>query len=156
MRGLKVFLLCTLLVLSAAGCSSTGKNQLPNPIVEYNSLEDVQKAVDFAFKPPGHLPEGFSVDSFSVINKEIAQVLYKKGENRICYRAAKGSDDISGDYNVYPVKSTITVGGSMVVLKGAGERVNLAVWEKGGLCFALSFDEAVALSVVEQMILSVS
>jgi hypothetical protein len=155
MKGLKVFLLCVILMISGVACSSNGQSQLPNPIVDYDSIEDVQKAVDFDFDLLGNIPKGFTLDSTSVINKQIAQIIYKNGEDRICYRVAKGSDDISGDYNEYPVENSITIGNCHVLLRGAEEKINLATWEKDGLSFAVSFNEGMAPSAVEQIIVSV-
>lgn len=158
MKELKVVVVCVLLLLSLAACGNNGQSQLPNPVVEYGSFEEAQKAVDFNFTPLGNLPAGFSVDSISVIDKRIAQIIYKKGDDRICYRVAKGGDDISGDYNEYPANNTVTMGENSVLLRGTGEKVNVALWEKDGFSFALSFnlgEEGMPFSDAEQIIVSV-
>lgn len=60
---------------------------------------------------------------------------YTNGTDTILFRAANGDEDTSGDYNVYD--NTWTVGN--VTLKGSGDQAVLAIWQRDGVSYSLSF-----------------
>lgn len=114
--------------------------QIPNPVVEYKTVEDAEKAIDFKVPTPEKLPKGYELDSVSVISNEIFQIFYKNGENEILYRAAKGSEDISGDYNEYEAEETDEINGLSITLKGDGSKYYTAIWNDGEFSYALGAD----------------
>lgn len=114
--------------------------QIPNPVVEYKTVEDAEKAIDFKAPTPEKLPKGYELDSVSVISNEIFHIFYKNGENEILYRAAKGSEDISGDYNKYEAEETDEINGLSITLKGDGSKYYTAIWNDGEFSYALSAD----------------
>ena len=75
--------------------------QLPNPIVDYPSVEAAQKACGFTFKLP-KLPEGYQIEAVSVINKDTVSIQYTKEGQTLTFRASQREEDISGVYTAYP------------------------------------------------------
>ena len=67
--------------------------QLPNPIKEYNTLDEAKKAVVFKALVPDAMPEGYTLSWVSTINDEIFQISYKNGDSEILYRTAEGAED---------------------------------------------------------------
>ncbi|OAJ73333.1 copper amine oxidase [Brevibacillus sp. SKDU10] len=113
---------------------------LPNPLVNYSTLDEARKAVGFTFAVPATLPDGYQMKNIIVISNELVEISYLEGDNQITYRTAKGNADISGDYNVYDKDKTITVGNTKITVKGKGDSINLATWTKDGTSFSLAFD----------------
>lgn len=160
-RSFLTLLLCMGLVLVLAGCSSapangeagektTAKVQTGNPIVQYETLADAEKAAGFSFT----VPEGVNVNGadyeqyyWATINKNLVEVRYGAEGNEVCYlrKAAVGAtgnplsdatsakEDISGDYNVYDTVKEVSLKREdgreyNVTLKGQEEKFYLATW----------------------------
>lgn len=72
--------------------------QLPNPVTNYNSLDQLQKAMGFDLKTPKEYDNPNYTASYSDINKSVAQVEYSQNGNRVAiYRVSRPTvDDISG------------------------------------------------------------
>lgn len=96
-----VFLI--VLLFAVAGCSQPEKEktEVPNPMVEYDSLEAINKKMDY---PMVELPEDlhYTLEKMYIISGNIVQLDYadEAGDIAICLRKAKGSEDISGIYKV--------------------------------------------------------
>lgn len=116
--------------------------QIPNPFVDYDSLEAAAKAAGFELKAPSSV-EGFSEKVIQVCNGEMIQVIFLSGDDRLFIRKAEGSDDISGDYNEYSDNGTVTVDGNSVTLRGDDGKVSTAVWTSGKYTYSVSFDTPV-------------
>lgn len=126
--------------------------QIPNPIVEYKTLEEVQKVVGFDFKVPEEV-KGFETKNISVISNELIQVIYSNDNNEVCVRKAKGSDDISGDYNVYKNIKTEKINGCDVTLRGENNKIGSAVWTKGEYTYSVYTDgEGLDIDTVKNII----
>ena len=112
-----------------------------NPIQNVNSPEELEQYLGFAPALPSSVPEGYTA-SYSVIGGKLAQAEYTDtdGENRVLYRTAKGSDDVSGDYGEYAQVSQ----NGIYTLKGEEGTVSLVNWTDGGYSFSLSFSPAAA------------
>ncbi|HEX3028228.1 MAG TPA: DUF4367 domain-containing protein, partial [Clostridia bacterium] len=133
----------------------TGSVEIPNPLVNYNTLDEARTAVGFTFAVPSALPDGYKMGDIIVISNELAEIFYRNGDKEILYRTAKGNEDISGNYTVYDEVKTITVGNTGVIVKGKGDSINLATWTKGGISYSLSFDEAVNVKTLSTIIESI-
>ncbi|WP_196605386.1 stalk domain-containing protein [Pectinatus haikarae] len=134
---------------------STKRDEIPNPLVNYSTLDEARKAIGFTFAVPTILPDGYQMKDIIVINNNLAEIFYLKGDSQIIYRTAKGNADISGDYNVYDKVKTVTVGNTEITVKGKSDSINLATWTKGGASFSLSFDEAVNEKALSTIIKSI-
>ena len=113
--------------------------QMTNPVVQSEDLEALQAAAPFALSVPAELPEGWKVESASLIMGSLAQVVYTDGTDTVTYRMAEGTEDVSGDYNSYPWTAETEADGVTVTLKGQEEdAVLLAVWTDGQYSYALA------------------
>lgn len=116
--------------------------QIPNPIVEYDNINEASKVLGFQPITPSYVPQGFKLESTSLISDEILQLVYTdKDGNEICYRTAKGSDDISGDYNTYSIKKETEINKVKISLRGK-DKINGAVWNNNGFTYSVSADKA--------------
>jgi hypothetical protein len=102
MKKLTTILLCILAVGVFTACKSTGatsgSEQLPNPIVSYDTLAEAAKVTGFDLAVPDAV-DGYDTRTVQVVGGEMMQVTYAKGEDQLLIRKAAGTDDISGDYN---------------------------------------------------------
>ena len=114
--------------------------QIPNPLTEHETLADLVKAVGFDVTLPA-VDKAYQETAFIDISGETADVRFADGEDTITFRKAKGSDDISGDYNTYKESKTITVKGVSVSVKG-NDGINTATWQKDGFTYSFSSDKA--------------
>ena len=119
-----------------------GQEQIANPFVTYQSLEEAEKAAGFALPAPERF-EGAGRREIAVIDGRIIDVTYLDGEdNRVLtVRKGTGEEDISGDYNEYPQEDVTELEGLSVTVRGDGERIFLALWQEGGYSYAVSFDK---------------
>lgn len=129
--------------------------QIPNPFVSYESLADVKEVLSFDPVVPSALPAGFEQSEITSTDSDFLQIVYADGsDNRIVYRMAKGSEDISGDYNTYKNNKEVKIGDLTVTMRG-NDNVSSAVWVDGGFAFSVSSDiemeEAGVISMIESM-----
>ena len=163
-----------LLVLALAGCNATnqkdaategitetadnsmgGSTEVTNPFVEYETLDEAGEHVDFEVKSPNDVPEGYELAYISVIENELVQLVYEKGESKLTYRQGNGTKDVSGDYSVYNEVNVETIVDNEVTLSGQDSKVNLAVWTDGICSYSVSLDiggEGVDHSVITNII----
>ncbi len=113
--------------------------QIPNPLTEHETLADLAKTVGFEVTLPA-VDKAYQETTFIDISGETADVRFANGEDTITFRKAKGSDDISGDYNTYKESKTITVKGVSVSVKG-NDGINTATWQKDGFTYSFSSDK---------------
>lgn len=115
--------------------------QIPNPIVNYKTVDEAKKAVKFAVSIPTAVPSGYELENVSVISNEIFQMIFKNDENEICYRMAEGNDDISGDYNAYSNTKTLKINNLEITAKG-NDGISNAVWSNGEFTFSIYANKA--------------
>lgn len=153
-KSLTLSLLVAALLVVLTGCSSqeasgqsdggSGTVGMANPVVRYDSLAEAEKAAQFTFT----VPEGVNVNGtdyeqyyWSVINKDLIEVRYGGEGSEVCYMrkavAETGTEDISGDYNVYDDVKTVDImledgRESEVTLKGKDGKFYLALWQLKG------------------------
>lgn len=114
--------------------------EIPNPLTGHADIAALEKAVGFKLTCPT-LPDGYKADSFIDISGELAEVMYTNGTDTVCFRMEKGDTaDISGDYNVYSTKKTLTAGDTAVTVEGS-ESINKATWTKDGFSFSLTSEK---------------
>lgn len=128
--------------------------QVGNPMVEYDSLEALQQAIDLPIRNLNHLPFVVEETTYTAYNGQIAEITYTGQTQTVTYRMSAGSEDNSGDYNAYDTTAQRQVAGTTVTLKGNGDGYCLTTWQRGGYSYSLGFaqsvDEATALDLVEQ------
>ena len=121
---------------------SGGNTQIPNPFVEYKTVEEASAASGIQFKVPSNIPAGYSLEYVSAIKGEMIQASYISSDKSsdILFRKGTGSEDISGVYSEYSQISTEKVGNVNVTLKGSNGKVNVATWTDGGYTYAIDIN----------------
>lgn len=128
---------------------------MPSPFSVFSSLEDAEKAIGFKLTLPEKMPEGYSQKAIEVIKNDLIQVFYENGEKEILIRKAKGSDNISGDYNEYSESKTLTIGSVQVSTKGNDGKVSIATWVDGEHTYSVSVgfeNEGLDASIISDII----
>jgi len=111
--------------------------QIPNPWMEYSSLEEATKAAGFEMTAPTEM-EGCST-VIQVLNSEMIEVSFfsENDEKNIYIRKSTLNEDISGDYNEYSEQNEVQVGEVTVTEKGNDGLVSVATWSNGGYTYCI-------------------
>ena len=110
--------------------------QMPSPFKEYNTTADARKSLAFETKVPSKMPNGYKLTYIATISDEVLQLTYENDGKEICYRTAKGGDDISGDYNIYKDIKELTADGKKLKYRENGETSG-AVWTDGDMTYSI-------------------
>lgn len=108
----------------------SGPSNLPNPVVEYSSLEEVSDALGFDMCEA--VNDSYSALTYSVIDKSIGQIVYnnQNGDTtqKITIRkAAVENDDISGIYGAV-LSREFNVGDIPVKVMTYNDTTIIALW----------------------------
>ena len=125
--------------------------QVVNPLTEYNSLFDAEESVGFKL---GIDLSDYDNLSYVVINNEILEITYSDSDNNLILRKAKGSEDISGDFNTYDVSDDVSVNGVDVSIDQSGNNI-LVRFVYDGYSYSLSsnyLDSDQMLEFVESIV----
>lgn len=125
--------------------------QIPNPFVDYATLKEAISAVGFDFAVPEAV-DAYPEKVIQVMDGELIQVIYLNGDERLFVRKAAGSDDISGDYNVYSESQTVQIGDYEVTLEGENGKIHLAKWTKNGYTYAVMPDAPMTVKAMTDLI----
>lgn len=158
MKRMLILLLCVVaaLSLSACGTAKEENTQLANPVVEYETLSDAEKAVGFTFTAPESFDD-YSDRSVQVIGGKIAQITFRnEHDQRLVLRKAAGDEDISGDYNAYPQISEVDWEDRSATLKGEGDRFRVALWTAGDYTFSVTSDEPLSAGDMTALIAQIA
>jgi hypothetical protein len=153
---------CCVLVFSAAIFYTSMLNQrgpdpvagVVNPFKAYGSIDELKKALPFELIVPAKIPPRYEIEGIDSIAGKTAQIRYSDGNETITFRAASGTEDISGDSNIYATNETKTVSGMQVMLKGNGDLINLAIWTDDTRSYSLSLSQGMSEDSVLEMIQS--
>lgn len=113
-------------------------------IVEAVSLEELSKLVGFEVTVDFSLPFKIEKTAYSSYWNEMAQIEYNGGEYSVIYRQSQGTDDNSGDYNIYNDITEITIDSRNITLKGDDNIYVLAVWTNGTYSYSMSISPGVS------------
>lgn len=127
------------------------KTELPNPIVEYETVDEAAKNLDFEPIIP-NIPKDYVISSVCVIDGELFQATFKNEEEELCYRMAEGDEDISGDYNEYEETQEVEVFGKEATLKGNGDEIYLMNWCDDEFTYSISFIQGVSQETAEEIL----
>lgn len=102
------------------------------------SLEALSQKTGVPMKELTGLP--FDVEATQYVSywEKLAEIQYFGRTDSLCYRKSHGTEDNSGDYNVYSQVKTLDVSGCAVTLKGGAEGYSLAVWTDGTYAYSIS------------------
>ena len=161
MKKLFAVIMMLLTILSLAACGSTDSDEpdiigMPNPFTDFNTLAEAEKQTGFYITLPDAI--GSSNNKiYRAMNDEMLEVIYVNGEDETGHiRKARGSEDISGDYNEYAETETVSVGGIDVLLKGDAGLVKLAVWTNDGYAYSVSSEAGMTADEMMALVSAVS
>lgn len=139
-------------VLNELSENGGGLMGIANPLVSYDSVQEAETVLGWTVKLPP-LPEIFSV---TLISGSLFEVDWDNGNSY--YRMAKAElgSDISGDYNSYPITTTVENGYALQLRGDAQDAYRLLTWQDGGYSYAYYSDAPMtadeARSLVEQIL----
>ena len=118
--------------------------QIPNPFVEVKNLDEASKIAGFTLEVP-ETYEDYKQQVIQAIEDDMIEVIYydENSEHEgLRIRKAKGTDDISGDYNEYKDVETVKVGDFEIIEKGSEGNISVATWNDGTYSYAIDVAEA--------------
>lgn len=140
MKKLITLSLCLAAALLFTGCGSQESGELANPFVEYDTIEEAEKAVGFDLSVPESI-DGLSERIIRVDSEDqLIEVIYQNGQDEdqeIRIRKAVGTDEISGDYNEYSQSRTLDVDGIAVTVKGDDDLITVATWAQDPYVYSI-------------------
>lgn len=114
-------------------------------IVELDSAAALSAAVGFEVNDID-LPVTPKQTEYISYWHELAEIDYTGEGKTACYRKAAGTEDCSGDYNVYTDVTEFEAGSITVTLKGDAGQYTLAIWTDGSYSYSLSLSDGLSLS----------
>ena len=86
--------------------------------------------------------EGLTDVSYNILGGSIGEIVFSDGEHSNYFRKAVGTEDISGDYDVYDIEAEFDGEDRSGTLKGDAGSYKLAVWTTAdGFTYAAYLDE---------------
>lgn len=113
-------------------------------IVEVDTLEELSQSVGFDIKDLSSLPFEAVETIYTDYGNGLAQIAYIGENQALYYRKSLGTDDNSGDYNIYDSESKLAMQDISVTLKGNNGLFQLAVWTDGKYAYSISLTEGIA------------
>ncbi len=145
----KIFVLLTVLfvTISLVACSfeEEENNQIVNPWVEVNSLDEASKITGFKFNVPNTF-DTKTITLIQVMNDELIEVRY----DDVILRKGKGKEDYSGDYNSYEISKTENINNIDVTLKGSSDTCNCATFLVEDYSYSISGN--ISYEMMHQMV----
>lgn len=112
-------------------------------IVKLEDTAALSEAVGFPVEDLTSLPFEVRQVTYCSYFNNFAEIDYTGDGQSLSYRKAKGTEDISGDWNEYSNERHLTVNDLDILLKGHSEKYTLVSWTDGTYAYALSFEQEV-------------
>ena len=113
-------------------------------IVDVDTIEELSQSVGFDIKDLTSLPFEAVETIYTNFGDVFAQIAYIGENQALYYRKSLGTDDNSGDYNIYDSESELAMQDISVTLKGNNGLFQLAVWTDGTYAYSISLTEGIA------------
>ena len=117
---------------------------VPNPYEIVDTLDEASKIAKFDLSVPATYGD-YKKQVIQAIEDDMIEVIYFEEETQyegLRIRKAKGTDDISGDYNEYKNVETVKVGDYDVTEKSDGKNIFVTTWTDGTYSYAIDIDRA--------------
>lgn len=141
--------------------STSDTTQLPNPWYDYASLEEASEAAGYPITLPS--AEGMDGETFYRVmepdsDNPILEIIYTNtdGEEELRIRKAPGSDDISGDYNLYTQTETVLEGSQNITFQGNNDAFCLATWSVDGYTYSVSSSDGLTRDALTGLITQIN
>lgn len=122
-------------------------------VTECTSVDELSEILGFTVSEIHNLPFEVEKTTYYACWKEYAEISYEGTSQTALYRVTQGNTDISGDYNIYDIVKIVQAGDVKVTLKGDTAGYVLAIWQKDGYSYSVSFTSPVTelqmLSIIE-------
>lgn len=145
-------------VFTLVGCGNgeveKEKPMIPNPFVEYESIEEAQKTLDYEIKMP-ETPEGYELVMIQVMSEVMLQLTYEKEDVSVTYRMEATENEIDGFYKEFSEIVEEEINGSVVTFKSNEENCEVATWNDGTYTYAITSIEGVTKELMSAMIQSI-
>ena len=162
MKRFLTLILCGVCALSLAACGGAKPApaeapgaQIANPSVDYADLAGAAADAGFTIAAPVSI-DGYDGPHIQLMSGKMLQLIFTAGDDRLILRKQAGSEDISGDYNSYPVTKTAKINGSSVTLKGADGKFSTAVWCANGYSYAVVSDVPLPSDILTDLIAEIA
>lgn len=113
--------------------------QITPEIVEYDSTDELSKAIGFKIYDIVNIPFEVETSSYTAWNNEIASIFYSNDQQSAVFRKSKGNEDNSGDYTDYNIINEVITDRFLITLKGNDGLYSLAIWTDGEYSYSLQF-----------------
>ncbi len=117
----------------------------------YNSAADLSNASGIAIKDLENLPFEPTETVYQYYGNGIAEIVYSNGEEVLSYRASKGDEDNSGDYNEYGKTYQKDIGGTVYTLKGDGDLIYCALYRQDDYSYSITSTVGLTVKQIEMM-----
>ena len=116
---------------------------VPNPYEIVDTLDEASKIAGFTLSVPASY-EDYKKQVIQAIEDDMIEVIYFNDTDSegLRIRKAKGTDDISGDYNEYKDVEIVKVGDFQITEKGSEGSISVATWNDGTYSYAIDVAEA--------------
>lgn len=116
---------------------------VPNPYEIVDTLDEASKIAGFNLSVPVTYGD-YKKQVIQAIEDDMIEVIYFNDTDNegLRIRKAKGTDDISGDYNEYKDVETVKVGDVEVTEKGSDGDIAVVIWNDGTYSYAIDAGEA--------------
>lgn len=121
-------------------------------IVQVGSVKELSEKVGFEINEWNSLPFHVEATSYTAYWQDVAEIAYSGEGQTAVYRKGIGSEDVSGDYNVYEAETKISAGDTLVTLKGDGGAYVLAIWKDGDYAYSISVSDEMSESSWEALL----
>lgn len=132
--------------------SDVVKTELPNPITEYKSLEELDAALSFEVKLPKIT--GYKANSYRDYLKTLAEITFVKDDKEIDYRMSVGTENNSGVFTQFEEVKNVTLSGTPVVFNKSGNTVQLITWTKDNFSYSVSAPSGLTESAARRLVRS--
>lgn len=127
---------------ATASDNEGGKVEISNSWVVYETMDEAENVAGFDVSVPETVGE-YTARIISVntsFEPTTIEVYYSNSDdsvNGVRIRKAPGSQDISGDFNVYEKTYDVKIEERDVTMKGNGDVVSLAIWTENNYTYSL-------------------
>lgn len=121
--------------------------QIANPWTEVKTMEEAKDMAGFDLKLP-EIPAEYGKKMIQVLDSAdaptIEVIFWNSDDKEIRIRKAPGTDDISGDYNVYAQEQKVQAENREMTLKGENDKVFLATWTEDGYTYSMYVETGIS------------
>lgn len=138
--------------VSDAIISNAVNTELPNPITEYKTLEELNAALSFEVKLPRIT--GYKANGYRDYLKTVAEITFVKNDKEIDYRMSVGTENNSGVFTQFEEVKNVTLSGTPVVFSKTENKVQLITWTKDNFSYSVYAPSGLSESAARRLVRS--